>query len=411
MGVSHKTCPMEWRGRLAYSAGDLEPSLQSLIRLPGLSEALILSTCNRTEIYAVTPTPEAVRGTLLNWWAQNRFCDDHEMKPYCYYFTHSEAVSHLFSVTASIDSLVLGESQIMGQVREAFQVATQMGCAGFYLNRLFQQALAAGKKVRQLTEIGSGAVSVASVAVDMCRSQWGDLSQCTVGVVGLGETGILVARSFHEAGVREFRFFNRTAFKAEIAAKQFGGCGFGLASLNQELPRLDLLVSCTASPDVMISSATLPTRGSQKNLLMVDLAVPPDIDPQVSHCEGYSLLTVDDLHQVMGENRDKRKQAVESARELIAQSVLEFQNWYLSLEVVPTLKSLRGHFASIQAQELEKWKHRVPPEVYQNMEHFSHGLVAKLLHHPTVELRRLGGAPESGAMVSLLKQLFDLENS
>lgn len=408
LGVSHKTCPVYLRDRLAFPASDLRTGLESLRKLPGLSEALILTTCNRTEIYAVTPSPEAFRDTLLNWWAENRRMDGNDMRPHCYYLSHIEAVSHLFSVISSVDSLVLGEYQILGQVREAFAMAQECETVGFFLNRLFQVALSIGKRVREETQIGAGAVSVAYASVELCRRELGDLSKCRAGVLGLGETGVLVARSLFEAGVRDFRFFNRTEFKAEIAARQFGGVGKGLDSLASELPGLDLLVACTGAPGYLLGPEQVSARSGDRPLTLVDIASPRDIDPAVGEVAGCSLYCMDDLNRVMLENRERRKKSADAARDLISAAVVEYQDWFVSLDVVPLLKKMRGHFQLQEKQELEKWRTRTTPEEFALLERFGDGLVAKLLHEPTVQLRKMGCQEGCSEVTGLLQRLFAL---
>lgn len=408
LGASHKTCPVHLRDRLAFPAAEARAGLESLRRLPGLSEALVLSTCNRTEIYAVTPAPDAFRDTLLNWWAENRRMDSSELRPHCYYLSHVEAVSHLFAVTSSVDSMVLGEYQILGQVREAYAQARSAGAVGFFLNRLFQLALSVGKRVREETQIGVGAVSVAYAAVELCRRELPSLAACRAGVLGMGETGILVARSLHEAGVRDFRFFNRTAFKAEIAAKQFGGAGGGLELLGQELPGLDVLVTCSGAPDFLVRPEHFAGVPAEKPLLLMDIAMPRDIDPALAQRAGCSLYSVDDLNRVMQENRERRQQAADAARELIAGAVKEYEDWFHSLAVLPLLKNLRGHFQELRTLELEKWRHRTDAESFALLERFSEALLAKLLHEPSTQLRKMGTQGLSPEASSLLQRLFAL---
>jgi len=408
LGASHKTCPVALRDRLVFSAANLDLGLASLGRLPGLSEAVILSTCNRTEIYVATLYPETLRDTLLNWWAEFCHLDAVELTPHCFYLTHTEAVSHLYSVVSSVDSLVLGENQILGQVREAFLASQKSGHLGFFLNHLFQTALTLGKKVRECTAIGEGTVSIPFAAVELCREQFGDISACCVGILGLGEMGFIAAVNLSAAGVTRFRFFNRTEQKAAEFVTRFGGQGFGINALSTHLAELDVLITCAQCSDYLVRGSDIEGIVRQRKTVYVDIGAPRNIAPEVGDLSFISLFSIDDLNKVVEANRNMRKHSAEKAREIIENAVDEFVTWFASLSVIPLVLTMREHHEAIGISVLQKWKHRVSPETYEILERFNEDLIAKILHEPSAQIKRLGAAGLGLESRLILEKLFDL---
>ena len=408
LGASHKTCPVALRDRLGFPAANLDLGLASLGRLPGLSEAVILSTCNRTEMYVATLYPETLRDTLLNWWAEFCHLDAVELAPHCFYLTHTEAVSHLYSVVSSVDSLVLGENQILGQVREAFLASQKSGHLGFFLNHLFQTAMTLGKKVRECTAIGEGTVSIPFAAVELCREQFGDLSSCCVGILGLGEMGSIAAVNLSAAGVTRFRFFNRTEQKSADFVARFGGQGFGIDALPAHLAELDVLITCAQCSDYLVRGSDVKGIVRKGKTVYVDIGAPRNIAPEVGDLSSISLFSIDDLNKVVEANRNMRKHSAEKAREIIENAVDEFVAWFASLSVIPLVLTMREHHEAIGISVLQKWKHKVSPETYEVLERFNEDLIAKILHEPSAQIKRLGAAGLGLESRLILEKLFDL---
>ncbi|MDR1758899.1 MAG: glutamyl-tRNA reductase [Fibrobacter sp.] len=408
LGISHKTCSVALRDRLGFSGDSLEAGLSSLKLLPGISEAVILSTCNRIEIYAATLYPESLRDTLIHWWANFCRIDESELIPYCFYHTHAEAVFHLYSVVSSIDSLVLGENQILAQVKNAFLFSQKAGYLDFFLNHLFQSAIALGKRVREQTKIGEGSVSVAFLAVECCRHELGDLSSARAGVLGLGEMGALAVSNLYAAGVRDFYFFNRTFQKSEEFAGRYGGRAIPLNEVNDSLGELDLLITCAQSSEYLVRVSGSSKAGRPKTVL-VDIASPRNMDPQFAVIDGFSLFSLDDLNQAVTENRLRRRHAVSGVRDLIDSALEDFILWYHSLSVVPLIRKFSRYHEQIGTELLEKWKYKVPPETLDVLERFQKEFCGKILHEPLSQLKKIGGAGLGLESKLLLEKLYHLE--
>lgn len=408
LGISHKTCSVALREHLGFSRVSLETGLSSLTLLPGISEAVILSTCNRIEIYAATLYPDSLRDTLIHWWASFCRIDESELIPHCFYHTHTEAVMHLYSVVSSIDSLVLGENQILAQVKNAFLFSQKAGYLGFFLNHLFQSAIALGKKVREQTKIGEGSVSVAFLAVECCRHELLDLTSCRAGVLGLGEMGALAVSNLYSAGVRDFYFFNRTFEKSREFSVKYGGKAFPIDEINHHLGHLDLLITCALSPEYLVKqNNNLKTQ--RRKTVMVDIASPRNVDPVIGSYEGFSLFTLDDLNRAVEENRNKRFHAVSEVRELIELALEDFILWYHSLSVVPLIRKFSYYHESIGNQLLEKWRNKVSPEMMERLEKFQKEYCGKILHEPLSELKKMGGAGLGLESKLLLEKLYHLD--
>lgn len=408
LGASHKTCPVSLRDKLGFSGAQLEKSLASLGRLPGLSETVVLSTCNRTEIYAATLYPEALRDTLINWWAEFARIDVGELLPHCFYLTHTEAVSHLYTVVSSLDSLVLGETQILGQVKDAFSTAQKAGKTGFFLNHLFQSALSLGKTVREGTAIGEGTVSIPFAAVQLALREFGDLSPLCAGILGAGEMGNIAAVELSACGVSDFRFFNRTLSKAQNFAARFGGKACELSELPACLQKVDLLIAAASSPEYLVTEEAVSAARRGGKTVYIDIGAPRNIEPSVSELPNVSLFSIDDLSRVVEDNRCKRRESAERAREMIGDAVDSFSEWYATLGVIPLVLSLRKRHESIGRGLLEKWEHRVSEKEFALLRRYNDELIAKILHRPSLELKRLGAAGLELESRLILEQLFGL---
>ena len=410
LGASHKTCPVALRDRLGFSGNLLDKGLSSLGMLPGLSEVVILSTCNRTEIYAATLYPDALRDTLINWWAEFAHMDAAELVPHCFYLTHIEAISHLYTVVSSLDSLVLGETQIMGQVKEAVQRSQKAGKVGVFLSHLFQSALTLGKKVREDTAIGEGTVSIPFAAVQLALREFDDLSPLCVGILGLGDMGNIASVELSTERVTKFRFFNRTLAKAQNFAARFGGEAYDLYEMPEKLKDVDLLIAAASSPEYLVTDDMVKKAKRSVKTVYIDIGAPRIIDPAIAKLPNISLFSIDELSRVVEDNRNKRRHSAERAREIISDAVDEFAEWYATLGVIPLMLSLRKHHETIGQELLQKWEQRVSPVEMEHLRRYNDELIAKLLHRPSSALKRLGAAGMGLESQLILEKLFDLKS-
>jgi glutamyl-tRNA reductase len=407
LGVSYKTCPIDIRDNLSRALQNSEEALSSLLGLPGVSEAVVLATCNRAEIYVATLYPEMLRDTLLNWWAEFSKQDLSEVVPYCFYLTHLEAVNHLYTVVSSIDSLVLGENQILAQVRSAFLKAQEAGFTGTLLNHLFQTALFVGKQVRENTGIGDGTVSIAHAAVQLIEHELGRLENTRIGILGLGEMGLLAATALSAAEVSSFSFFNRTFEKAKQFASRFGGDAFEIGALTQEIKNIDVLITAVRSQEFILKKKDLASL-SKHDLLIVDIASPRNVDPEVGDLDGIRVFCIDDLKEIVEKNRSLRKQASERARLFIEEAAMDFTEWFYSHSLTPLFVQMQEYHEKIGVFVLNKWKKKVSEEEYAHLERFEEELRKKILHIPFESLKSLSVAGMGLESQLLLEKIYSL---
>jgi glutamyl-tRNA reductase len=374
---------------------------------------MVLSTCNRVELYArgdAEPMTEALARYLCESHGRSR----EELQSFVYSLADEEAVRHAFRVAASLESMVIGEPQILGQVKEAYQIAEEAGTLGSFLNALRNRSLAAAKRVRAETGIGHNAVSVSYVAVELARKIFGDLKDRNVLLVGAGKMTELAARHLVRNGARASVLGGRTFARAEALAAALGGRAAPFESLRDELRRADIVISGTGAPDIVIRSedveAARKGRGTRP-LFLIDIAVPRDIEASAGRLEGVFLYDLDDLKSVAEANiRERQKQAA-SAEALVEREVREFLLWQKSLDVVPLLTDLRRRAEEIRKSELQKARKRLgdlTPEQEQALEAVTSAIVNKLLHAPTVELKEIARNGQASEHVSLIRRLLGL---
>ena len=413
VGVSHKTAPLEVREALAFQKERLAEALRQVLREAGVAEAMVLSTCNRVELYArgdAEPMTEALARYLCESHGRSR----EELQSFVYSLADEEAVRHAFRVAASLESMVIGEPQILGQVKEAYQIAEEAGTLGSFLNALRNRSLAAAKRVRAETGIGHNAVSVSYVAVELARKIFGDLKDRNVLLVGAGKMTELAARHLVRNGARASVLGGRTFARAEALAAALGGRAAPFESLRDELRRADIVISGTGAPDIVTRSedveAARKGRGTRP-LFLIDIAVPRDIEASAGRLEGVFLYDLDDLKSVAEANiRERQKQAA-SAEALVEREVREFLLWQKSLDVVPLLTDLRRRAEEIRKSELQKARKRLgdlTPEQEQALEAVTSAIVNKLLHAPTVELKEIARNGQASEHVSLIRRLLGL---
>ncbi|MFT4179065.1 MAG: glutamyl-tRNA reductase [Thermomonas sp.] len=388
LGINHQTAPVSLREQVAFAPETLGPALASLRALPQVHEAVLLSTCNRTELYAHADDD----GQALADWLATHPRDGHDLHAYLYRHCDADAVRHLFRVASGLDSLVLGEPQILGQVKQAWAASREAGALGGQLDRLFQQAFATAKRTRTDTRIGANPVSVASVAVRLAQDSFARLSDSSVLLIGAGETIELAARHLVEARTQRLLIANRTLAHAQELASRHGGIALPLAELDKHLFEADIVISATAARTPILHRPQVEHAlrlRKHRPMLLLDLAVPRDIDQAVSGLRDVFLYTVDDLERAIEDNRRSRREAAGQAEAIIELQTARFiEQWQASSRQQPLLR-LRAHGDAARAEALAKARAQLaagmPPE--QALDLLAHTLTNRLLHAPTVALR------------------------
>ncbi len=390
LGLNHQTAPLALRERVVIASETTAAALTSLLAEPGVSEAALLSTCNRTEIYChVAPGAEQAPAA---WLARHHGLGADQLNTYLYQHRQGDAVRHLFRVATGLDSMILGEPQILGQVKEAYQHARRAHALKAPLERLFQQGFAVAKRVRTDTRIGAHPVSVAFAAVRLAQNVFAQLDQATVLLIGAGDTIELAARHLVDQKVKRLLIANRTLEHAQALATRFGGYALALDELDRHLAEADIVISATASREPVLRREALARAFKQRRhrpMFLLDLAVPRDIEPSAAELEDVYLYTVDDLEQVIEDNRRSRREAAEQAEAIIALQVEHYLAWWQASEHQHTLRQLRRHGDAerdailTRAQEMLA-QGRSPQ---QALEYLAHTLTNKLLHAPSANLR------------------------
>ncbi|MGA7978655.1 MAG: glutamyl-tRNA reductase [Chromatiaceae bacterium] len=393
LGLNHKSAPVDVRERISFGPDILVGALRSLTEHPHVREGVIVSTCNRTEIYcALNATEDA---PVAPWLGHFHGLDPERLDPYLYTYLDRNAVAHLLRVACGLDSMVLGEPQILGQVKAAFLSACDSGATGKLLGRLFQHAFSVAKQVRTDTAIGNSPVSIAFAAVSLARQIFSDLSDQTALLIGAGETIELAARHLHQHGVGRIVVANRTVERAHTLAAQFNGYAIALTELANHLPEADILISSTASPLPVLGKGAVERalkRRKHRPIFMVDIAVPRDIEPEVSDLNDVYLYTVDDLQGVVDEGMRSRQAAAEAAAEIVDFHTEEFMAWLRSLDAVTLIQDYRRGAELIRdevvARALRQLQSGKAPE--EVIGFLAHTLTNKLLHTPSERLRQAG---------------------
>ena len=409
LGLNHDSAPIGIRERIAVGTDQLVDALQEVTTGNKVQEATILSTCNRTEIYCHqhNDSPDQV----ISWLCSFHGIPESDLAPYLYRFPNDQAVRHAFRVAAGLDSMILGEPQILGQMKEAFAIAHKTGVTGKILNRLFQQTFSVAKRVRTDTAIGSSAVSVAFAAVSLARQIFTDLSLQTVLMIGAGETIELTARHLKDNGVKHLIVANRTVDRARQLARVYDAEAIALDELPARLSEGDILVSSTASTLPILGKGAVESALKKRRhqpVFMVDLAVPRDIEPEVASLDDVFLYTVDDLQGVIEENLQARREAAQEAEQIIDVQTREFMGWLNSLDAVPTIKALRASVDLIAEAEVRRAQKKLlsGEDAGEVVRQLANNLSHKFTHAPTEQLSR--NNPD-GTLSDAVRRLFRLE--
>lgn len=413
-GINHTTAPVAVREKLSFDADKLPLALASLMLHDSVIEAVIVSTCNRTEIYC--HLDEDYDNSVLLWLHNFQQQDPQALQSYLYRYEGADAVRHLFRVACGLDSLVLGEPQILGQLKTAYTQALNAQALGKSLGRLFQHAFAVAKQVRTDTAIGNSPVSVAFAAVSLAKQIFSNLAESTAMLIGAGETIELVARHLFDNGIQRLIIANRTVEKAHLLATSVNGYAISLSEIPAHLAEADIVISSTASQLPILGKGTVESALKQrkrKPIFMVDIAVPRDIEAEVGQLEDIYLYTVDDLHDIIEENLQSRRDAAKQAEEIIDTQADHFAGWMRSQDAVPVIRAIRDQGQMLSAQAVEKALRQLEQGTDAEMvlTELARTLTNKLLHEPSRQLRQSAfESDEANPMIAAARRLFNLKD-
>lgn len=413
LGINHTTAPVNIRERVVIPESRLSDALSNLKNVEGVRAGIIVSTCNRTELYCETEFEEV--SPLTSWLAQYHDLESSDIEKFIYHHRQDEAIRHVLSVASGLDSMVLGEPQILGQLKNAYQAAIDNHALGIHLDRLFQHTFSVAKQVRSETSIGSSPVSVAYAAVTLSKQIFADLSEQTALLIGAGETIELVARHLHNNGLGRMIIANRSYDRAHHLAKQFDAFAIELLEIDSHLAEADIVISSTASPEPILVHAQAKQAVKKRRhrpMLMVDIAVPRDIDPRITELEDVYLYSVDDMQDIIQENMKSREAAASEARDIIDDHVIQFMGWVRTRDAVPTIRGVRDWAEGLKSEATEKAQRQIaqgksPDEVIDQL---AHNLTNKLLHNACTRLREAGYHQEEN-IIEAARHLFGINES
>ena len=425
VGLSHRTAPVEIRERLSIAEQSMEDSLQRLRADEQVLEASILSTCNRLEIYTLLRNPEQGVSAVGSFLSQHSGLELSELMPHLFAYHHEEAISHLMRVAAGLDSLVLGEGQILSQVKKMYRLGQEHRSIGPILNRLLNQAVSTGKRVRSETNLGTGAVSISSAAVELAQLKVGQargiddlvpLDQEQIAVVGAGRMARLLLQHLQAKGASGVVLLNRTVSRAEEMAADFPGLPVQcrpLSDLNHCLSTCSLVFTSTGADDPIITAERLGQLNRRSSLMLVDIGVPRNISADVSELSGIAAYDVDDLQEVVARNQEARREIAAEAEGMLQQEGQQFIEWWDGLEAVPVANRLRTQLEEIREQELQKALSRMGPDLSARerkvVEALSKGIINKILHGPVTKLRAPQPRQQRHQAMKVVQDLFDLD--
>ena len=416
VGVNHKTTPVEIREKLAFTKGKIEESVDLIFNFPEIIEHTILSTCNRVEIYARANCQDSAINSIKQF-----ICDFHglsflELEDHFYSYRNEDAVEHLFRVSSSLDSMVLGEAQILGQVKDAYSLAKDLRSTGLVLNQLFEKAFSIAKKVREETGIAERSVSISSAAVELAQKIFDDLENRTVMLVGTGEMAELAAKHLISYGVKTVYVTSRTYDRAVNLARSLNGSALGFDDFKNELYRADIVITSTSAPNFIIKKEMVEQAiqdRKNKPIFFIDIAVPRDIEPEINSLENVYLYDIDDLQIVVSANMKEREKEAENAMNFINQEVTKFNNWIGSLDAVPTIVEIRNKAENIRNEELEKALKKIDDLSELDKETLrlmSSSMVNKILHKPTIKLKEKTQSEDGHIYLKAIRHLFHLDD-
>jgi len=416
VGVNHKTTPVEIREKLAFTKGKIEESVDRLLNFPDIIEHTILSTCNRVEIYARANGQNSAIQSIKQF-----ICDFHglsavQLEEHFYSYSNEAAIEHLFRVSSSLDSMILGEAQILGQVKDAYSLAKDLRSTGLVLNQLFEKAFSIAKKVREETGIAERSVSISSAAVELAQKIFDDLENHTVMLVGTGEMAELAAKHLISYGVKTVYVTSRTYERAANLARTLNGSALDFEAFKNELYRADIVITSTSASRFIITKDMVEKAihdRKNKPIFFIDIAVPRDIEPDVNDLENVYLYDIDDLHVVVSANMKEREKESENAMHLISQEVNKFNNWLGTLDAVPTIVEIRKRVENIGNQEMERTLKKIPhlsEEDKKIIYQMKNSMINKILHKPTIKLKQKTQSEDGHVYLKAIRHLFHLDD-
>ena len=416
VGTSHHSAPVDLRERVDFSRRGVPEALAVLDEIHGITEVVVLSTCNRSEIYVMCEDPSHQRDALSSFMSAYHDVPESELAPHLYSRFDADAVRHLFRVAAGLDALVVGEPQILGQVKDAFTTASQRGCTGTLLNRLFQWSFSVGKRVRSETGLGEGAVSVSFAAISLAKKIFGDLTGARALLIGAGEMAELTATHLRTHGVGRINVASRTPAHAAALAATVQGEAVPWADITTQLTSADIVVTATGSSAPIVTrthvdAAMRPRR--DRPLFIIDIGLPRDVDPSSGEIEQVFLYNIDDLKTIVRENLTRRQSKVDRAESIVDEDVEQFMVWLGSRAAIPTLVALRRRFETIRQSELDRLKPKLaslPAATQGRVEEITRLLVEKLLSDPTEQLRKTTDQERVASYTDALNRLFKLQD-
>jgi glutamyl-tRNA reductase len=417
VGVNYKTAPVEIREKLTFSESELVDAMKQLQQQKSILENVIVSTCNRTEVYAVVDQLHTGRYYIKSFLADWFHMEIDALTPYLNIMENEAAVEHLFRVASGLDSMILGETQILGQVKSSYLLAQEHGTIGTIFNQLFKQAVTFAKRAHSETEIGANAVSVSYAAVELAKKIFGDLSSKHVLIIGAGKMGELAAQNLYGSGVKKVTVVNRTLEKAQQLAEKFSGTAKSLCELSCALLEADIVISSTGAKGYIITKEMMVHVEKMRKgrpLFMVDIAVPRDLDPALAELESVFLYDIDDLEGIVQANLEERKKAAEQIERMIGTELVAFQQWLHTLGVVPVIAALREKALAIQAETMRSIERKLPHLSERDrkvLNKHTKSIINQLLRDPILRAKELAAEPNAEEALQLFMKIFNIEDA
>jgi glutamyl-tRNA reductase len=414
ISINHRTAPVELREAVYLKDDEIRPFI-NLAKENQIKEGLILSTCNRTEIFGIPSSNESnhekFQSLLLNFKPAQNITEQHFQK-----FISRDAIKHLFSVATGIDSLLIGDNQVFKQVKDSFQIAEETNFAGYIMHRIFDAAIRTGKRAISETSISEGAVTVSYAAVQLTEKIFSNLSKKSALVIGTGETGEIAAKHLSEKGIGSLAVTNRTQEKAEKLAEKLNAKVIPFTEFKDSIHKFDIIISATASPEILVRKDDVKNalkKRSNNPMILMDIAVPRDIDPETRKIDYVFYHDLDSLNIIVEQNLSKRKSEIPKVEKIIEEEIENLLEWYNSLQAAPAIKDLRDFFEEIRNEEVEKNKNKFSSDDQEKLEIVTKRIINKILHHPTIELRKAEdstGSGDTATKIGIIRDLFGINS-